>query len=103
MKDWKLKLRFGKEKTPYTHFTVLADGIVGELKEGFDCRPGKAWMSMKTWSTSADESEEMIRVIGAQIGFTVTGKIQVYKTEPIEAPSDNPKGYDINFRPYDEA
>lgn len=30
------------------------------------------------------ESAEMFKVIGKQIGFTVTGKIEVFKTEPTE-------------------
>ena len=101
-KDWKLKLRYGKLSTPYQHFTVLANGIVGELIEGFECRPGKAYMAMKTWASSVDESAEMIQVIGEQIGFTVTGKIEVFDTEPVEPPEDKPHGYDIQFTAYDE-
>jgi hypothetical protein len=31
IKDWKLKLRYGKIKIDFKHFTVLTDGIVGEL------------------------------------------------------------------------
>lgn len=101
-KDWKLKLRYGKLTTPYSHYTVLADGEVRELAEGFECRPGKAWMAMKTWSMSTEESSDMIRVIGEQIGFIVTGKIEVYSTEPVEPPGENPFGYDIKFTSYDE-
>ncbi len=101
-KDWKLKLRYGKIKTPFSHYTVLADGVVGDLVEGFECPKGPAWMSMKTWSSSTDESADMIKVIGKQIGFLVTGRIEIYKTEPIEPPSDNPHGYDIKFTPYEE-
>jgi hypothetical protein len=102
IKDWKLKLRYGKLKTPYQHFTVLADGIVGHLREGFQCRPGRAWMAMKTWATDTAESSDMIQVIGRDIGFTVDGRIQVYETEPDQPPGDNPYGYDIGFTPYDE-
>lgn len=101
-KDWKLKLRYGKTKTPYKHFTVIADGIVRELKDGFNCRPGKAYMGMKTWSTSTRESVDMIKVIGKQIGFEVTGKIEVFETEPTEPPGENPHGYNINLTPYDK-
>lgn len=101
-KDWKLKLRYGKLETPYSHFTVLADGIVEELAEGFKCPKGKAWMAMKTWASSTGESADIIKVIGQQIGFTVTGKTEVYETEPTQPPSENPYGYDINFTPYDE-
>ena len=100
-KNWKLKLRYGKIKTPFQHYTVLADGIVEELADGFECPPGRAWMGMKTWSSSTDESIDMIRVIGEQIGFKITGKIYVYdNTEPSQPPRDDPYGYDINFTPY---
>ena len=33
-KNWKLKLRYGKLKTPFQHFTLIADGIVGDLIDG---------------------------------------------------------------------
>ena len=99
-KDWKLKLRYGKTKTPYKHYTTIADGIVGELIDGFDCRPGKAYMGMKTWALSTKESADMIKVIGKEIGFEVTGKIEVFITESNEPPSEKPFGYDIKFTPY---
>lgn len=101
-KDWKLKLRYGKLTTPYQHFTVLGDGVVGELTDGFECRPGRAWMAMKAWATDTDEAADMLRVIGEQIGFTLNGRIEVYETEPDQPPGRNPHGYDINFTPYDE-
>jgi len=101
-KDWKLKLRYGKIKTNFYHFTVMADGVAGELVEGFECRPGRAWMAMKTWAGDADESAEMIQAIGSQIGFTVDGRIHVYDTEPEQPPRDKPYGYDVSFTPYDE-
>ena len=99
-KDWKLKLRYGKTTTPYRHYTVIAQGVVAELAEGFSCRPGDAFMSMKTWASSPEESADMVRVIGKQIGFAVTGRIQVYDTEPSQPPRDDPYGYDINFAPF---
>jgi hypothetical protein len=87
----------------FQHFTVMADGIVGQLKEGFDCRPGRAVMSMKVWAADMAESIDMIRVIGRQIGFTVDGETHVYETEPEQPPpGDHPRGYDIKFVPYDE-
>lgn len=101
-KDWKLKLRYGKNNTPYKHYTVLADGVVENLQDGFDCRPGRAWMAMKAWAVDADESIDMIQAIGKQIGFTVDGKIHVHDTEPGQPPRDRPYGYDISFTPYDE-
>ncbi len=102
IKNWKLKLRYGKETTPFKHFTVLADGHVHELKDGFECREGPAWMTMKAWATDANESADMIQVIGKRIGFEVTGKIEIYETDPEQPPKENPFGYGINFTPYDE-
>ena len=102
-KNWKLKLRYGKLKTPFQHFTLLADGVVGDLMEGFSCRPGSAIMAMKVWASSAEEAFDMIRAIGEQIGFTVTGRIQIYETAPVSPPPrENPHGYDIRFTPYDD-
>ena len=100
-KDWKLKLRYGKITTPYHHYTALAEGVAGELADGFSCPPGSAWMAMKTWAASPDESGDMISAIGRQIGFTVTGRVHVYETEPGQPPKENPYGYDINFTPFD--
>lgn len=99
--DWKLKLRYSRIETSYNHYTVIADGIVGELKEGFSCRPGNAYMGMKTWASSTEESADMIKEIGKEIGFEVIGKIDVFVTEPTEPPGENPHGYSINFTPYD--
>jgi hypothetical protein len=101
--SWKAQLRYGKIQTPFHHFTAMAEGTVGKLADGFECPPGSAWMAMKTWASSADESADMIRVIGRQIGFTVTGKIHIYETEPTKPPGDKPHGYDIGFTPFDPA
>ena len=100
-KNWKLKLRYGKETTPYKHFTAIGDGVVGDLVDGFECQKGPAIMAIKTWATDADESADMLRVIGGKIGFEATGKIEIYETDPEEPPKDNPFGYGINFTPYD--
>ncbi|MGV3658237.1 MAG: hypothetical protein ACO1NX_09790 [Chitinophagaceae bacterium] len=62
--DWKLKLRYGKLQTCYKHITVIAEGIAGELEDGFDCPPGNAFMSMKTWASSDEEAADMIQAIG---------------------------------------
>ena len=101
-RNWKLKLRYGKETTPYQHFTAIGDGVVGGLIEGFECRKGPAVMAIKMWATDSDESADMLRKIGEQIGFDATGKIEIYDTDPEQPPKENPFGYDINFTPYDE-
>jgi hypothetical protein len=99
-KNWKLDLRYGRMTTPFKHFTAIADGVVGDLVEGFECPPGTAFMAMKCWASSTDESADMIQSIGEQIGFKVTGKIEVFVTEPEQPPGNNPHGYDIGFTPY---
>lgn len=101
--DWKLNLRYGKLTTPFTHFTAIGDGVVTKELEGFSFPPGPAVMSMKMWATDADESADMLRVIGQQIGFEVKGKIEIYSTDPEEPPSENPFGYDVNFVPYSDS
>jgi len=98
--DWKLKLRYGKLHTPYKHFTAFAEGRMEKESSAFECPLGPAWMAMKMWATDADESGDMIQVIGGQIGFTVTGKIEIYDTEPTQPPRDKPFGYDISFTPF---
>lgn len=99
--DWKLDLRYGRRTTPYTHYAGIAEGEVGELIEGFSCRRGPAFMGMKMWASSPEEAADMVQVIGTQIGFTTTGRIQVYETEPEEPPGENPRGYDIKFTPFE--
>ena len=98
---WKLELRYGRLTTPYSHYTVIAEGVVGELADGFSCRPGPAFMGMKTWATSLDESARMMSAISRNIGFDVTGRIEVFVTEPAQPPRENPYGYDITFTPFD--
>ena len=100
-KDWKLRLRYGRSKTQFQHYSMIADGVAGSLPDGFSCPHGNAFMAMKVWASSVDEACEMVRAIGGQIGFTVTGKIEVYETEPSQPPRENPYGYDIVFKPYD--
>jgi hypothetical protein len=99
LKDWKLKLRYGKVHTPFHHFTLLAEGTAESLTDGFTCPEGPAFMGMKAWASSSDEAIEMIQNIGEQIGFLVTGKIYVYNTDPVKPPEENAYGYEINFTP----
>ena len=98
--DWKLKLRSREMKTPFQHYTVLAAGIVRELRKGYTCPEGDAWMGMKIWDYSTGDAGAMITAVGRQIGFTVTGEIRIYKTEPAKPPGDKPFGYDITFTPF---
>ncbi len=95
--DWKLKLKNGTFQTKFLHLSVVAEGMANSIPEEFSCPPGKAYMSMKTWSSSTQESAHMAETLGKQIGFEVTGKIDVYETEPTQPPQQNPFGYDISF------
>jgi hypothetical protein len=97
--NWKLKLRYGKISTEFQHYTTISEGLVGSLVDDFTCPAGPAFMGMKVWASSADEAEDMARSIGGEIGFTVTGPIQIYTTEPEQPPREEPFGYDINFTP----
>jgi len=98
---WKLDLKSGKLNTPFEHFTILADGEVENEIEGFDAPKGNAIMGIKVWATDIEESPYMVKSVGSQIGFNVTGEIQIYKTEPEQPPRDNPFGYDIQFTAYE--
>jgi hypothetical protein len=101
--DWKVRLKYGRLSTQFKHYSVIASGVVGALREGFSCRPGKAFMGMKVWASSADDATDMVIVIGGEIGFRVAGKVEVYETEPMEPPRERPHGYDIDFTPCGEA
>lgn len=98
--NWKLDLRYGRLSTPFRHFTLIADGVVGELQAGFTCPAGPAVMAMKVWASDAAEAGDMVVAIGRQIGFSVTGKLEVYETEAEQPPGPNPHGYAIGFTPY---
>lgn len=98
--DWKLKLRYGKLTTPFSHFTVIAEGEMKADDNEFGCPVGNAMMGMKAWASSSEEAGDMIRVIGEQLSFSITGRTYVYDTEPEQPPRENPNGYDIHFTPF---
>lgn len=100
-KNWFLKLKYGKSKTPFQHYTLIAKGIAGELKEGFSCPAGEAYMGMSVWASSEQEASEMMANISEDIGFALSDRIQIYKSKPIELPGDQPHGYGINFHSFE--
>lgn len=102
LKDWKLKLRYGKISTPYKHFTVLGNCNIGELQETFSCRPGPAYVAIKIWATDTQEAANIFFDLGEQIGFIPFKDVEVYDTEAVQPPRENPYAYDISFSPYDE-
>ena len=99
--DWKLKIKQGLLKTPYSHFTLIADGEARNVENDL-CPDGKAMMSLKCWAIDADSAVEMIIGIGGQLGFTTSGRVQIYETEVESPPGEAPYGYDANFVPYNE-
>ncbi len=101
-KDWKLKLRYGKLSTQFEHYALLAYGQIFDASNNENSDVGPAIMTMKVWASSHDEAFDMIRDIGEDVGFQVTGRIQLYDTDPEEPPREAPYGYDINFTTYED-
>jgi hypothetical protein len=99
--NWKLKLKYGKTKTKFSHFTIIADGIVGELSHGFNSRKGPAHMGIKIWALDSEQAVQVAVQTGEQIGFKCNpNKIYVYDSDPKEPPGDVPSAYGINFHSY---
>ncbi|WP_120497530.1 hypothetical protein [Kiloniella sp. EL199] len=101
--DWKLKLRYGKLKTPYQHYSIISEGVVEELSEGFECPKGDAFMAMKIWAEDMEQAADLFTYVSSQIGFQIKGKLETWETDPNEPPRDNPHGYDIKFTPFESA
>ena len=100
-KDWKLKLRNGVITTDFTHYSVLADCTVGNLIEGFECRPGKAWVDIKAWALDSDDAIDIITRMGEEVGYKVTGRVEVFETEPEMPPQEESFCYELNFTPFE--
>jgi hypothetical protein len=100
--NWKLLLRYGRLKTPYEHFTVLADVCVIEADADLGSQLGPAWLAMKAWASSADAAGELVAAIAPQIGAEVGGRVEVYSSEPAEPPRDVPFAYDPSFTAYED-
>jgi len=98
-KNWKLKLRYGKLKTPYQHYTVIVPVAINEY---IDAQPGTAYAGINMWATDTNEATDIVVSLGKQAGFLITGKIEVYKTDPVQAPEENAYAYDINFTYYNK-
>lgn len=69
LKDWKLKLRYGKSKTPYKHFTLVAPVIIEQYIEALNAEPGKAYAGMKIWALDSDQSAEVFQSVADQTGL----------------------------------
>lgn len=99
--DWKLKLRYGQLETPYTYYTVLSDGDVVEPNEEMQSICGPAILGMKVWATDTEEAAAVIKNLGRYLGFEIKGKMEIYETDPLQPPTENPSGYDANITPYE--
>jgi hypothetical protein len=97
IKDWKLKLRYGKVSTPFTHYTLIAPTKIEIYIEEFDADIGTAWVGMKIWATEQGESAKVYKSVAEQIGLIITGNIEIYNTEAVNPPKDKPYAYDIQF------
>lgn len=87
-------------ESKFLHFTIIADVVVGQLR-GFTCSPGPAYMGMQVWAKSVQHIKGMVKALGREIGFEITGDILIYKeTTPKRAPQEHPFCYDIIFKPY---
>jgi hypothetical protein len=100
--NWKLLLRYGRLETPYSHFTVLADGRVMEASDQPRAEPGPAWFSMRAWARTSDDAAALLEERAPTFGFEIRGRIEVYATEPERPPGDEPLAYDPNFTTYAE-
>ncbi|WP_256617677.1 hypothetical protein [Parvularcula maris] len=99
--DWKLKLRYGRLKTPLTHYTLMAAGAVLEQKHGFEPPLGPAVTSMRMWAEDDDTAFDLFRSVSTEVGFALDGKIDFYRTDPSIPPTETNHAYDIRFVPFD--
>lgn len=101
LKNWKLNLRYGRTKTAFRHFTVLAEGEVVSPNADFETELGSSFFGMKVWASDSNQAIDMVCAIGQDVGFASTGRIHVYDTDPTEPPGTEPRGYDLKFTPYE--
>lgn len=90
---WKLLYRLGLLRTHYRHFTASAKGT----------KNGEATvMSMNTWAPSKEVSADMLAVIGRELGFTLSGEVDVRENgDPGEPPPKrHPSAYAVTYIPY---
>jgi hypothetical protein len=102
LKNWKLKLRYGKLKTAFRHFTLIGDGEIAESNTDFGTTKGAAaFFTIKVWARDQEEAVRMLAVIGRDVGFSATGEVNVYLTDPEQPPGEHPSGYDLGFSQYE--
>lgn len=100
--NWKLRLKYGRENTPFHHYTVLIDGST-TADTTIDCPIGNAWLGIKIWALDYDMAADIACYIAKDIGFNIKDSshgVQIFETQPEQPPRDKPYGYDIKFTPY---
>ena len=100
--DWKLKLRYGRVTTPFTHYTLLADGRLLAANEKLGGEPGPAFFGLKIWAVDDDEAFIIYRDIASREGFEIGDKIDLWTTDPERPPKDRPYAYGPKLTAYSE-
>jgi len=100
-KNWKLKLRFGKIKTPFIHYTLIAPVLISGYNEIYSAEPGNAFVGIKVWAENMDKAAELFKCLAEDAEFKIIGNIEIYETNPIEPPKDISFSYGINFSYYE--
>lgn len=97
-------MRYGKLKTAFHHFTVIADGKIVEARPDYMTIEGSAaFFAIKVWATDSAEAIDVLVAVGRQVGFDASGRIYVYDSEPTQPPSENPHAYSLSFHQYDRS
>jgi hypothetical protein len=102
-RDWKIRLRYGRLHTPYHHYTAIAKGVFSQPSAESSYESGqRAYMGMHIWATSPDEAIDIAHAIGAEHGFVITVRTDIYVSDPSEPPRQSPYTYGTYFVPYRE-
>ena len=100
-KDWNLKLRYGKLKSPFTHFATITKGTFEEAFPEYGCPAGDAVMGLKVWAQDAREAARVSIAFGESIGFLASNDSEVYEAAPEEPPKQEPYVYQWTFHPFE--
>ena len=58
-------------------------------------------LGLKVWATSAQQAAGVTQQVGRHVGFTLSGRAEIYKTAPSQPCGGKPCGYDLQLIPYD--
>lgn len=99
--DWKLKLRYGKLKTQFTHYTVIVECEVLEPHENLGSHGERGFFGLKVWAENEDEAAHLTMLVAKHYDLKVGKTFDVFKTDPVQPPGEQPSSYDANFTPYE--